>query len=952
MSLLNLNESTNGRHELTTLVELLRFNASDRPDQSAMVFLVDGETEEMQLTFAELDRKARAVAAVLQRHQAAGERAILIYEPGLDYVIALFGCLYASVGAVPAYPLDPLRVNRTLPRLQAIVRDAQATFALTTQSILSWAEPLLAQTSQFRSVIATDGVIDDEGHGWQDPGVGPETLAIFQYTSGSTGSPKGVMLSHSNLMHNLEQLHQLDIEGTQGVNWLPPYHDMGLIGGILFPVHRGGPCAMMSPLSFVQRPIRWLQAISRYKATTSGGPNFGYELCVKKISHEECEGLDLSSWSLAFNGAEPIRMDTLDRFYEKFSAYGLRREAFYPCYGLAEATLIVSGGRRRVAPIVRSFRASALKENRVEPVKQDAGDARQLVSSGQCIADQKIMIVDPATKIECPADRVGEIWVAGPSIGRGYWNRPEETRHTFQAYEETSGDGPFLRTGDLGFLRNGELFVTGRLKDLIIIAGRNHYPQDLERTAEKSHEALKPDGGAAFAVEINGEERAVIVHEVVRIKKYDLDSIVEEIRFAIVEEHDINPYAVVLIRGASLPKTTSGKVQRRACRDQFLRGELQVVAEWRADMVTQQQAACRPRLETPDELRMAELWAGVLGVEQVGPEDNFFDIGGHSMQAVQLLAEIEEQWGEKLPLKSLLYYPTVRQLVGALERPTQRNGSSALVPIHSSGSNVPLFCVHPIGGAPYCYLPFATLLGPDQPIYALQARGVDGEAEPHTTVEEMADHYIESLKTAQPRGPYRLAGWSFGGAVAFEMARRLKEHGDDVELLAVIDTVMMPPDEPFDEDDVLATVAEMVAGDDALSLTQLRELDHEEQLDYFRHRAEQAQLVTRWSEESRIQTVFEVFQKNLQAMFQYRPRPYDGPVTLFRATKHITPVFQDPYLGWQHWTTGNVDVHNVPCEHLEMLREPFVEQLGTILKPLLEGNRQAAKMASDVPLGR
>nr|AXN93619.1 PuwI [Symplocastrum muelleri NIVA-CYA 644] len=569
-----------------TLVDLLRYRAA-QPSRLAFTFLQDGETESSSLTYQELEQQALAIAAQLQSLVAPGDRALLLYPAGLEFISAFFGCLYAGVVAVPAYP--PRR-NQNLSRLQAIVADAQATVTLTTTSVLTNIEAQLAQTPELAALqwLATDNVKNDWASDWQKPQASSNTLAFLQYTSGSTGTPKGVMVSHGNLLHN-EQAIKLAYQHTEKtifVGWLPLFHDMGLIGNVLQPLYLGGLCFLMSPIAFIQKPLRWLQAISRYKATTSGGPNFAYDLCVSKITPAERASLDLSSWNVAFNGAEPVRAETLERFTATFASCGFRREAFYPCYGMAETTLFVSGGLKTAAPVVLSVEGGAIDQNIVVPTTETGNNTRAIVGCGQTWTDEKIAIVDPETLTQRPAGKVGEIWVSGSSVAQGYWHRPIETEQTFNAYIANTTQGPFLRTGDLGFLWDGELFVTGRLKDLIVIRGQNHYPQDIELTVEKSHPALRLSCGAAFAIEVDGIEQLVITTEVERsyLRQLNVDEVVGAIRQAVSEQHEIQVYAVVLLKTASIPKTSSGKIQRHACRIGFLEKSLDVVGEWTADL--------------------------------------------------------------------------------------------------------------------------------------------------------------------------------------------------------------------------------------------------------------------------------------------------------------------------------------------------------------------------------
>lgn len=574
-----------------TLVDLLRSRAAESPDKLAYIFLLDGEVQEERITYGELHRQAQAIGAWLQSLGAAGERAVLLYPPGLGYIAAFFGCLYAGVVAVPAYPP---RLNRPVPRIQGIVADSQAIVSLTTSAILENIEQRFEHAPDLKALhwLDTEKVPAGIEANWTPPAITGESLAFFQYTSGSTSQPKGVMLSHANLLYNLEMIRcgfHLEKDIT-GVLWLPSYHDMGLIGGILEPMYTGGMSVLMSPLFFLQRPYRWLEALSRYKGNVAGGPNFSYDLCIEKISPEQRQKLDLSHWQLAFSGAEPVRAGTLERFAATFAECGFRAEAFYPCYGLAEASLIVSGGDGPAKQTPVAFRRSALEEGRVVlAVEGDndggAGDSQLMISCGQPLLEEKVVIANPHTLAPCAPDEIGEIWVSGQNVAQGYWRRPDETERTFGARLNGSGEGPFMRTGDLGFFHNGELFIAGRLKDLIIIRGSNHYPQDIELTVEQSHPGLQSGGGAAFSVTVGDEEQLVVVQELSRQQRNaPPDEIFRAIRRAVSENHDLQIHAVVLIKPLSIPKTSSGKIQRHACKAAFLDGSLETIAEWRAGM--------------------------------------------------------------------------------------------------------------------------------------------------------------------------------------------------------------------------------------------------------------------------------------------------------------------------------------------------------------------------------
>ncbi len=697
----------------SNLVDLLRHRAAHQGQDRAFSYLVDGESEEIQWTYQELDRRARAIGAWLQVQSLVGERALLLYPAGLDFIAAFFGCLYAGVVAVPAYP--PRR-NRSLSRVQVIADDAEAKVALTTQDVLERVQPLLDQSPNLKTLRwqATDQLENGIERDWQHPDVYGDTLAFLQYTSGSTGTPKGVVLNHANLMHN-SALIAYAFEHTRsgrGMFWLPSYHDMGLIGGILQPLYIGQWNVLISPVAFLQKPYRWLQAISRYKATISGGPNFAYDLCVRKITPEQKESLDLTNWSLAFNGAEPVREETIESFAEAFAPCGFRREAFYPCYGMAEATLIVSGGFKTAPPVIRSFDAQSLENHQVVDALPDEEGARALVGCGGTLLDQEILIVNPDTMTRCAPDEVGEVWVAGPSVAQGYWKRPDDTEHTFRAHL-SDGTGPYLRTGDLGFMQAGELFITGRLKDLIIIHGLNHYPQDIETTIERCHDGLRSGAGAAFTVELGGRERLVIVYELERGRQRDveaLDEVYDCIRRQVSADHELAVEAIALIKAGSIPKTSSGKIQRHACRSGFLGESLEVVGQWRAwDAAAKPTPKRRRDDKHLDRPGVGETYAGANGQAGLAPshrgdrratdgdgeaafsdttikivleevrriakeraadlslDTNILELGLDSLERMEIIAALEEAFGGRFPEDVLPQMETCREVVEAVK---------------------------------------------------------------------------------------------------------------------------------------------------------------------------------------------------------------------------------------------------------------------------------------------
>jgi acyl-CoA synthetase (AMP-forming)/AMP-acid ligase II len=567
-------------NQFSTLVELLRYRASTQPERIAYIFLRNGETEEARLTYGELDQKARAIAAHLQSLEAKGERGLLLYPPGLDFISAFFGCLYAEVVAIPAYP--PRR-NQNLFRLQAIIADSQARFTFTNAALFPTLENQWAKDSELAEMqwVVTDEIDHHLSANWQEPTLEKNTLAFLQYTSGSTGTPKGVMVSHHNLLINsafIDHVWGHDQDSVM-VTWLPTFHDMGLIYGVIQPLYKGFLCYMMAPANFVERPLRWLQALSDKKATHSAAPNFAYDLCVRKIPPEKRATLDLSHWRMTLNGSEPVRAEVLKKFAEAFQVSGFKATALCPGYGLAEATLVVTAVSYDSPSYFYPVQANALEKNKIVGATETDSNVQTLVGCGWTTIDTQIVIVNPETLKPCSPEIVGEIWVSGSTIAQGYWGKPQETQETFQAYLADTGAGPFLRTGDLGFIKDGELFVTGRLKEIILIRGRNNYPQDIEYTVQNSHPALRPSCGAAFTVEVKGEEKLVVVQEVERtwLRKVDIDEVKRAIRKAVVQEYDLQVYAIALIRTGSLPKTSSGKIQRRGCRAKFLEGSLEIL---------------------------------------------------------------------------------------------------------------------------------------------------------------------------------------------------------------------------------------------------------------------------------------------------------------------------------------------------------------------------------------
>jgi len=655
-----------------SLLDLLRQRADHRPDRRAYTFLNAGRESET-LTFGQLDRRARAIAARLQQLGAKGERALLLYPSGTDYITAFYGCIAAGTVAVPAYPP---RMNRNLKRFESILGDARPKVALTTDAIYQQLSEKFADYPILTSVqwLVTTEIDPEEAAHWEDPGVSADTLAFLQYTSASTSAPKGVMVSHGNILHN-QELMRVGVghhDGTVIVSWLPLFHDMGLIGVVLASLYNGVPCYLAAPVDFLKKPKLWLDAITKYGGTFSGGPDFAFQLCADTIPDEEKASLDLSSWETAFNASEPVRADTLRNFAKAFAPCGFRANALFPAYGLAEYTLFVSGTHEPPS----SFARSSLEKH--EPHAANGGPTCDVANCGAPVLDSRIVIADPNTRERRGEDRIGEIWLASASVAQGYWNQPALSDETFRA-RLTDGDGPFLRTGDLGFLHNGQLFVSGRIKDLILIRGRNLAPQDLEQTAEACEPAIKPAFAAAVSFEAAGAERLAIVAEIRREARHELDAAaaIDRIRKAVAAEHAVEVSSIVLVKPGALPKTSSGKTQRALVKQELLAGTLESFAAWRDERlvpaVPKRSATRLDRLETWLVERVAAETR--RPADTIDREQSLLMFGLDSVVVMSLLGQIEQTFDVQLDVDPLFRGdPSLKQLVrrvqGVADEPT------------------------------------------------------------------------------------------------------------------------------------------------------------------------------------------------------------------------------------------------------------------------------------------
>ncbi|AKH85658.1 hypothetical protein AA958_29290 [Streptomyces sp. CNQ-509] len=702
------------RRDSESLVDHFRTVFEEHPEQRTFRFLVDGEGEPESLANGAFDLRARAIAAALRERVPAGARALIMCPAGLDYVTSFFGCLYAGVLAVPVYPPDPAFLMRTLPRLTGVIEDADPGVILAPAETVALADRFAEHAPALRDIawLTIDDLDPAAAEDWRHPGSVRDDVAFLQYTSGSTSRPKGVMVSHGNLLHNIAGMNSrffADDPDQHMVSWLPPFHDMGLIFGLLTPAYAGFPVTFMSPFSFLKRPLRWLRAISEAGGTACAAPNFAYDLAVRKVTEEERRTLDLSTWRVAANGAEPVRQQTMERFSRTFADCGFRPSAHAPSYGLAEGTLLVSTGDPRAEPPSRTLRVSGLLSGAAE----DAGPgeaARTLPGCGTSLPDQRVVAVDPETCAALPDGRIGELWVAGRSVAGGYWRRTRETEETFGARLAGSGEGPFLRTGDLGFTDGDEIYVTGRIKDVIIVAGRNHYPHDIERTVEAVDDGLRSGCGVAGTRDLDGEERLIVVQEYRGSRSpEDRARIIAGIRAEIAREHGLEAFLVALARPGTVPKTSSGKLQRQACLDAVLGGTLKPLAQWRADEADRDGRAGAPGApEGPAgahgpgrtapgaaeiEQWLREMLAATTGgrAEAVDPGLPFAGYGLRSVDMVTMVGDLEQRLGVPLAPTVVWEHPTPAKLAGHLagDLPAALPAAQAATTGRSDGSTGP-----------------------------------------------------------------------------------------------------------------------------------------------------------------------------------------------------------------------------------------------------------------------
>ena len=865
---------------------------------------------------------------------------LLLSSSGPEFVSAFFGCLYGGVAAIPAYPLDSLRMSRTASRLRGIVKDAAPVVALTTASSLGLVEDLVRMHPELNGVrwMATESISLELAIDWKYPAINSDTMAVLQYTSGSTAAPKGVMVSHRNVLQNEKMIQEAHgySETNTFVGWIPLAHDWGLINNVLQPPYSGAPSVLMPPEAFLQKPVRWLQAISRYKNVTSGGPGFAYELCAGKITSEELQGLNLENWICAGIGASPVRPATLDRFVAKFSGCGFRRQAFYCGYGLAEATLLVSDSERLEEPRVLRVEKKSLEQNDIVIDPPQDVQVCQIVGCGKPASTERIVIVNPQSCSPCPPGRVGEIWVSGGNVAQGYWNNPRETENTFGAFLRDSGEGSFLRTGDLGFLEGGELFVTGRLKDLIIVHGRNLYPEDVELTVERCHKALRPGCTVAFSIQAEFDERLVIVQEVRRYQQAGLNEIIDTIRNAVFREHEVVAHTVVLVQERTIPKTSSGKLQRQACRSAYLSAGLEVLEQ---DILASDRNEYRRAVgflapQTEQEKKLGRIWSEVLNVERIGIHDRFFDIGGDSLAAAQCWARIQQEFAlDQFTPEIFLYAPTLAEMAKAISDPvwlTER--VNEVLPIQSSGCGVQLVLIFP---GMECQS-LAKRLGSNRRVLGIRSTRLERLPAPHT-IEQIASECVVRLRRHFPQGPYALGGWCAAGIIALEMGRQLEEDGERVAFVALFDArdAILPP---MNQTRRVLVRSWRFAQRIAFFMSKVRR--HGMNLLWQRAAAWRVgvrQGTARWLGLPAGESDFLI-----RALRHYQPQAWSGRILHLWAEERPKGAFRSPEFICRHLSPGGFVFHEVPGGHLSMLHEPNVSTVAEILASELDISEASA----------
>lgn len=809
----------------SSILETLQFWAQQHPNQNALVHLADGENISTEVTYAQLMLRIGALAKQLLQHTQPGERAVLCIDNEAEFLLALLACFRARIIAIPS--LTPNN-ERAIKRIEAHLLDSKAAVVLLDNQAAKQLSMKRYQGALTEALCLNINAMPDIPASTQTLNPQPlasDEIAYLQYTSGSTMNPRGVMITHGNLTAQQQMLRQKLNQPPQCVivNWMPLHHDFGLVMS-LQAICTGGCCVLLPPVRVVQQPIRWLWAIDRFRATLSAGATFMFDLCTRKVRPEQCSDLDLSHWQQVIIAAEPIHADIVQNFSAKFKSYGFKRSAFWPAYGMAEATLLITL-KNGVEPVIRRFDTNALQQKHV--IANEIG--QPLVGSGQLCFPESVLIVDPETFSPSPADKIGELWVKNPCVGKGYWQQPQATQATFDAYLANSTEGPYLRTGDLAFMHQQEVFIAGRLKDTLIINGENRYPQDIEWTVNSCHPALEPGAGVALGIDIQGVERLAIVYEIKRTARngLDINEVASAIRAAVVKQQEIDVHMVVLLQPASLPKTSSGKVQRQTCKQRLLANGLETVAVWPPTTTPQSIAQT-----STDSNTLLQLCQTILNEPNIGLNDDLFAHGADSIKSTELIAEIEARWQCDIDLIQFNKLPTVNSLLAMLpdtgasknELPSETHPvkaqQAASAPfyfrqlsdhhLHSllaytsawqaewvspnrlvfglnlQGTKPPLFwCCQGF----HEFSQLARYLGPDQPLYGLRSGYLVMDYTDKGAITALASRYMEEILSAIPQDFYLLGANCQAGLVLLRIAQMLAGLGEQVQQLFILENI-------------------------------------------------------------------------------------------------------------------------------------------------------------------
>ncbi|PRO69888.1 AMP-binding protein [Alteromonas gracilis] len=923
-----------------SLNHILTRLSSEKPDIPAYIFLNEQGLEQEIVTYYALHSRVKQAAEYLTRYGYAGSRAILVYPQGIEFVVTFLACLKAGVVAIPVPGLDATLKARLLSRVMNIVKDADVSLILTTPATREACAPSLNNFAEKISwVTIPQGFQTDYDKCFFENR--SSSVAYLQYTSGSTSLPKGVVISHGTLIKHLETIQDSCAYNPQSISatWMPHFHDYGLVEGLLLPLFNGTLCVFMSPSTFIKRPALWFQTVSRYKATHSHAPSFAHELCIKKIKEAELSGVDLSSWQVAALGAEPIKPYVLLKFFETFSRYGFSDTALSPAYGLAENTLVATVKKPFTKPKTLSVCSQALKNNTVKIMQSSADNGvKDIVSCGLPVKNTSVIVVDPDKKTRRKNNEVGEVWITSEGVASGYWNNAGATIQTFMAKleEHQSDSRHFLRTGDLGFVHEGELYITGRLKDLIIIDGVNYWPQDIEWAVENCHSSIKQGGGCvAFSIDVFDKERLVLVCEV-KSDGVDCSELYRCCAESVFEVCGLILYDFVVVSKGTILKTSSGKLQRGACRDDYRDKKLNFM--WSKQTVLE---GCSGKkdigakinsLNTAQKGIVAWLTNSIMQCSQLitsAPHaaDVFSELPLDSLDYLTLSCDIESRYNIQLALSEFVVNrrtieDLAEQICARLQGQDPEN--SSLILLQKTGEGSPFFFVHPAGGNVIGYVSLANCFAGERPFYGIQSQGLVKGTSTLRTFEEMAEFYIQEMKRVQPNGPYFIGGMCLGGIIAYEMAQQIQRSGESVAFLGLVD-----PRSPS----LLLKEIENASYQATRKPTPFSS-EHLAKVKILKQESEKTESPKppRDIVPSDPQ-MKKVWDNNARAREEYKAVEYEGDVSFFWADKtQGTLGFQhNPEVCWSLLVNGNFKVHHLGFNHFQMLEKPFVDKLGLSL---------------------